>query len=166
MSGKYAPPKDANINPHERIDYFRGVYGFLSNMHSCSVHWKGITYPSSEHAFVASKIKLTGKLGPILARIGVAKIKSPAEAKKFGKTIILYPEWKEEQFEIMKDIVWAKFEQNYGLAKKLIDTGQAELIEGNTWWDLNWGMCNGQGQNRLGQILMEIRDICAYYFEK
>jgi predicted NAD-dependent protein-ADP-ribosyltransferase YbiA (DUF1768 family) len=66
----------------------------------------------------------------------------------------------------MKDIVWAKFEQNYDLAKKPIDTGQAELIEGNTWHDYVWDVCNGQGQNRLGKILMEIRDICVYYFEK
>ena len=30
-------------------------------------------------------------------------------------------------------------------------------IEGNTWNDTFWGVCNGQGQNWLGKILMLVR---------
>ena len=40
----------------------------------------------------------------------------------------------------------------------LLATGDAELIEGNNWGDTYWGKCNGQGLNRLGILLMQIRD--------
>lgn len=32
-----------------------------------------------------------------------------------------------------------------------------ELIEGNAWNDTFWGVCNGVGENWLGQLLMERR---------
>ena len=59
----------------------------------------------------------------------------------------------------MKDIVLAKFTQNQFLKEKLLATGDAYLIEGNTWGDRVWGQVNGVGQNRLGKILMEVRDM-------
>ena len=43
------------------------------------------------------------------------------------------------------------------LREKLLDTGDAELIEGNWWNDTTWGVCNGVGENRLGKLLMQIR---------
>ena len=39
-------------------------------------------------------------------------------------------------------------------------TEDAELIEGNWWKDTYWGICDGVGENRLGQMLMWIRDLC------
>lgn len=164
--GKYDPPADANKNSSVRIDYFRGDYGFCSNMHSCTVWCGGIKYPSSEHAFVASKVKLDGGLLTILHRIKIAKIKSPGEAKKYGKTLTLSPDWETNKVDIMREIVFEKFTQNYDLAEKLLATGSAELIEGNQWWDFFWGVCNGQGHNQLGKILMEVRDFLPEYFAK
>lgn len=51
------------------------------------------------------------------------------------------------------------------IAQALIDTGDAELIEGNTWNDNYWGVCGcarcrsegTKGLNKLGQILMAER---------
>ncbi len=39
--------------------------------------------------------------------------------------------------------------------KKLLSP--EELVEGNWWNDTFWGVCNGEGQNNLGKILMKIR---------
>ena len=39
------------------------------------------------------------------------------------------------------------------------DTNNEELIEGNTWNDTYWGVCNGRGQNHLGKILMKVRSL-------
>lgn len=39
----------------------------------------------------------------------------------------------------------------------LLDYFAAELIEGNTWGDRIWGVCDGVGENRLGKILMRVR---------
>jgi hypothetical protein len=33
------------------------------------------------------------------------------------------------------------------------------LIEGNTWGDTFWGVCNGVGENNLGKTLMNVREI-------
>ena len=52
----------------------------------------------------------------------------------------------------------AKFFQNEDLGQKLMNTGDAVLIEGNYWGDRYWGVCNGEGQNKLGKILMKIRE--------
>ena len=57
----------------------------------------------------------------------------------------------------MFDLVLEKFKQNPELKQKLLETGNQELIEGNTWNDTFWGVCNGQGQNWLGKILMLAR---------
>ena len=51
----------------------------------------------------------------------------------------------------------AKFTQNPGLLDKLLATGDAELVEGNTWGDQVWGVCDGVGENHLGKTLMRIR---------
>ena len=59
--------------------------------------------------------------------------------------------------KLMFDLVTEKFKQNPELKQKLLETGNQELIEGNTWNDTFWGVCNGQGQNWLGKILMLVR---------
>lgn len=61
----------------------------------------------------------------------------------------------------MKDILICKFKQNPDLAQKLIATGDSILVEANDWGDTYWGYDtdNNYGKNRLGYILMEIRDL-------
>ena len=62
----------------------------------------------------------------------------------------------------MKDIVATKFSQNTDLKQKLIDTYPNILVEGNTWGDTYWGVDitkpNKPGNNKLGEILMEVRE--------
>jgi len=38
-----------------------------------------------------------------------------------------------------------KFESNLNLRMQLIETGGDEIIEGNDWGDIYWGVCNGIG---------------------
>ena len=52
----------------------------------------------------------------------------------------------------------AKFTQNEELKEKLLATENEELVEGNTWHDTYWGVCNRRGKNKLGKILMRIRE--------
>lgn len=58
----------------------------------------------------------------------------------------------------MTEVVEAKFTYNPNLKQMLLDTGDAELVEGNTWNDKYWGVCKGVGQNKLGKILMMLRE--------
>ncbi len=57
----------------------------------------------------------------------------------------------------MAELLLQKFE-NPDLAEQLLVTDEKYLVEGNTWNDTLWGVCNGRGRNLLGIMLMEIRE--------
>lgn len=133
------------------IDLFRGTYFYLSNFYNCPIGLDGFKYQNAEAAFQAQKTKSPTEKA-IFASL------SAAEAKKMGRKIILRPDWEAIKDNIMFKVCRAKFQQNPLLAAQLIATGDALLIEGNTHGDVYWGVCKGQGQNKLGIILMHIRD--------
>lgn len=132
------------------IESFQGDFRFLSNFFPAPVTIDGITYKNAEAAFQASKT----------TDVEVKKQFSNldgAAAKSLGKKIQLRSDWENVKVAEMQRIVIAKFEQNAGLKQRLADTGNAELIEGNTWGDTFWGVSKGQGENQLGKILMSLR---------
>lgn len=131
------------------INSFRNEYYFLSNFYPCKVKYYGFWFNSSEAAFQAMKCPERAEEFCIL---------SPSDAKKLGQKVKLRDNWEEIKDFIMKDIVLAKFSQNKNLKQKLFNTVKEELIESNNWGDTYWGSCNGKGQNKLGKILMEVRD--------
>lgn len=65
-----------------------------------------------------------------------------------------------KSLEIMESILRAKFEDNPHLMKKLVETGNAILINGNNKGETYWGtdLYSWKGDNNLGKILMKIRD--------
>lgn len=113
--------------------------------------YHGIAYPTSEHAYQASKTLNEN------SRMNISILGTPAEAKKYGKSVQLRPYWDEMKISEMKEIVRAKFMQNPSLQEKLLATSDLLLEEGNTWGDTYWGICKGEGENHLGIILMELR---------
>lgn len=135
----------------EIIDSFNGKYRFLSNFYECNVHYEGITYPSSEHAYQAAK-----SINPEVRKY-VAKLPSPSVSKRFGSQIYLRDDWDYIKLSIMRQIVFDKFAHNTDLKNRLLATNSAILIEGNTWNDTYWGMCDGVGDNNLGTVLMQLR---------
>lgn len=134
------------------IAEFKGAYRFLDNFYPAHLKWEGIEYPTSEHAFQAAKT-LDREF-----RKQIAKIDSPFQAKKMGRAVVLRTDWEERKYELMEEIVSAKFLQNPALAQKLLATGDALLEEGNHHGDVTWGTVDGQGKNWLGKILMSIRE--------
>ena len=135
------------------IGSFSGQYRFLSNFWPCSIKWEGSEWKSSEHIYQAMKTLDQSQ------RTYIRNLGTPGEAKRVGAEIILRPDWNKVKFATMSNIVTVKFCQNPELMEKLKETGDAELVEGNTWGDTYWGQCPiGNGKNQLGKILMEIRD--------
>lgn len=141
------------------IDSFRDDYFFLSNFFLCNITIGGITYGSAEAAFQAQKV-LDDEEKKRFIDI------TPLQAKRLGKKVELRKDWEEVKVNIMKEVVRCKFFQNLNLAEKLLQTGDAELIEGNKWRDYFWGMCNGKGKNNLGKILMEVREEVKKLYNK
>lgn len=135
------------------IDKFDGEYAFLSNFFNSNFTLELQIWPTVEHWYQAHKTK-----NFVMQEI-VRHSNSAYLAKKQGRKLLLREDWNDDlALEIMYQGVKAKFDQNYLLRKKLVATGDAELIEGNTWNDTFWGVCNGRGKNNLGKILMRIRE--------
>jgi N-glycosidase YbiA len=133
------------------INRFNDQYHFLSNFYIHKIEYEGIKYPSNEHAYQASK-SLSEDI-----RIEISKLSTPGQAKRIGNSIKLRDNWDQIKYDIMKEIIDIKF-QDFDLMLKLQNTGDEELVEGNYWGDIIWGVCNGIGSNWLGKILMEIRE--------
>lgn len=134
----------------QSIEKFDDQHEFLSNFHACPIEYEGIVYPTTEHAFQAAKSLDDTE------RRKVAAAKTPGTAKRMGKMVQLRPHWDIIKTKVMEDILRIKFAKPH-LRELLKATGDAQLIEGNTWNDRFWGVYRGQGQNWLGKILMKIR---------
>jgi ribA/ribD-fused uncharacterized protein len=139
----------------KKIYEFNGEYDFLSNFYHSEIKIEGIIYPTAEHAFQALKsVNMTD-------RIKIAHLDTPGQAKRAGQKVQLRPDWENIKTSIMKQVLIAKFIQNPDLGEKLLATKGFTLEEGNTWNDRVWGICppkTGYGENRLGKLLMEIRE--------
>lgn len=138
---------------HDTITSFRDEYEYLSNFYEVDVQWDGRTYRNSEAAFQSAKT-----LDPQIR--DSFTLLDPLSAKRKGRQVTLRPDWEAVKTTIMETVVRAKFKQHPDLAKRLMETGHAELVEGNDWNDTCWGMDlrTGEGENRLGKILMGIRE--------
>ena len=135
------------------INDFRGKYFFLSNFFESPVTYKGITYRNNEAAFQAQKVSKEDEQKTYSDL-------NPSEAKKKGRHVTLRKDvdWDSVKTTYMYEICLAKFSQNKELKNKLLATGDKHLEEGNTWGDRIWGTVNGVGENRLGKILMKVRE--------
>lgn len=136
------------------IDKFRGVFSFLSNFYPADTGFDGEVYPSAEHAYQASKTINKEERAKILFA------ETPGKAKRLGATLTLREGWDDMRVEVMASILKSKFE-NPELRTRLLETRGLPLIEGNTWGDTFWGVCNGMGKNHLGRLLMLLRDEIA-----
>lgn len=132
------------------IDSFQGDFRFLSNFWPAKVKLDGIEYPTVEHAYMAAKT-----LDPII-RSKVQKLTTAGAAKRFCKTVQLRADWESVKVSVMLDLLQQKFSVE-PLKSLLLSTGEAELVEGNTWGDVFWGVCKGKGLNTLGKLLMQVR---------
>ena len=131
------------------IKEFQNEARWLSNFHPVRVKMYGIEYPSVEHAYQAAKeVNPTQRLRYLNC--------TPGNAKRLGRKAELRPDWNEVKLLVMEELVRRKF-AHPDLRNKLLQTGNTELIEGNTWHDTFWGVCNGIGENHLGKIIMKIR---------
>jgi hypothetical protein len=81
---------------------------------------------------------------------------SPGLAKRVGRTLELREDWEQVKEAIMELLLWEKFKDE-PLRTQLLETGTASLVEGNYWGDRYWGVCRGEGKNRLGVLLMRVR---------
>ena len=130
-------------------------YYEFTNFYPCVVRIDGKDWPTTEHYFQAQKFIGT----PYVEK--VRKLQHPRDAFQLSRDPRV-SRWRRTDWESVKDDIMlkalhVKFSKNSRLRKRLLDTGTRELIE-HTSNDSYWGDGgNGTGQNKLGQLLMEVR---------
>ena len=135
---------------------FHGDHFFLSNFYQAQFSWDFWSYWNSAEAAFQSAKCTSDEERRKFTELSI----TPTIAKRMGRQVQLRTDWEQVKDGIMEAIVHAKFFQIEPLARKLMATGNAELIESNTWGDTYWGvdLHTMHGQNKLGKILMKIRD--------
>lgn len=144
---------------------FYGEYSYLSNQYPSRIVMNGQRFLCAEQALYYFKGVICQHEDTSLE---IKKMIEPSDMKILGEKIPTCAEWENKKDKLMKSILQHKFEQNKKLRSKLIGTGRLCLQECST--DMYWGTGQGldspnwlksynyRGQNRLGQLLEEVRE--------
>lgn len=145
--------------------------GPFSQFHASRFRVDGRDYICAEQYMHAEKARLFGDIA-MADRIMASD--SPHEHKMMGARAAGFEQdlWDAHKVAIVTAGNLAKFGQNAGLRRRLLETGDAILAEANSK-DFIWGIglaeddpaaldpARWQGQNLLGQILMSVRTALA-----
>lgn len=140
----------------------------LSNNYSSTIYVREVRYRSVQQMYQALKAKTFGDL---TAYTMIMKSWSPKTQSEIGSTVDNFncDIWQKKADTIMEQALRLKFKQNLNERKFLLDTGKAALIFASKY-EPYWGNGlsisdegnadpkNWQGRNRLGELLMKIRD--------
>lgn len=132
-------------------DFSGPLYRFLGNFSKYSVTIEDLTYPTAENAYQALKCH------DMEVRKQFTTL-SPEAAMILGRAIVSWSHISDEQrLENMKRVLFDKFRPGRLCWLKLMATRGRQLSEVNTWGDRFFGVCDGEGEDHLGKILMKIR---------
>lgn len=127
-------------------------HGYLNNFDKNPIFVFGRKWKTVEHAYQAQKTHDQKEYDAIW------KAETPREARNLGQTVTLRKDWENVKDSVMKECVRAKFSQHKELQEQLLSTGDEEIIEDSPI-DWYWGCgADGKGKNKLGKIIMEIRE--------
>ncbi|OOE64886.1 hypothetical protein BZG20_13760 [Salinivibrio sp. IB868] len=129
-------------------------WGEFSNFSRHPVFIDGVIWPTTEHYYQAQKFQSKKHREQIRCAASPMLAKSIAHQllEQFGRT-----DWVKVRDSFMLTALRTKFSQHPDLADKLRNTGARLLVE-LTKNDEYWGdPGDGSGQNRLGQLLMQVR---------
>ena len=155
----------------------------FSNFHEAMFAFRGMDWPSAEHAYQYFKLIFFGARGMAshIARWADTHV-TPLECKRMGRlprgpngpSPQRKARWEQIKYNLMVQIQKAKFLQNWELGQILISTGDLLLVEAST--DRDWGVGYsienfrlGQvphpvnvswGNNKCGECLMQVREVC------
>ncbi len=129
-------------------------FGEFSNFSPHGFEENGQKWPTVEHYFQAMKFPADPEY-----QERIRTTPSPMVIKRLGQTrkVRLREDWEAVKEEVMLYALRRKFEHPV-LRELLLSTGDAHIIEDSPW-DAYWGCGkDGTGKNRLGVLLMELRE--------
>ena len=124
---------------------------FLSAFDERGFNDRNIYYKTVEHWYQANKCYRADEFRRV---VGAS---TPQEAKRLGKGAPADLA-RESSLNAMYDGYQKKFAAHPKLARKLMETGDRELVHFAPWGDTYWGVGKDmQGENQQGKVLMRIR---------
>lgn len=154
------------LDTDTQVFFYEQDHYYLSNFSAFRLRWNRvgteIDFDTSEHAYQFMKF-YGGSEDTSASRAGVRydilHTRSAHDAFKLAESYksLVSSTWPGLRVQVMRQILIAKAGQHEYVRRKLIETGERELIE-NSWRDDFWGWGpNRDGQNMLGKLWMEVR---------
>lgn len=150
------------LDTDKQAFFYENEFYPLSNFSAFHVTVWGRDFDTAEHAYHWKKFCDTN--AAIATRIRCAR--SAHEALKIAQNHKgeRRRDWDEKKIQFMQEILCAKLAQHEYVKRKLLETGNRELVE-NSWRDDFWGWGeNRDGQNWMGKLWMDLRSrfgICS-----
>jgi len=144
------------LDTDTQVFFYEHDYYPLSNFSAFSLRWMGHKFDTSEAAYHFEKFC---DVRPNIA-LEIKNAPSAHEALKIAERnkSERRPDWESRRVMVMRMILYAKAEQHEYVYRKLLATGDRELVE-DSWRDPFWGWGpNRDGQNMLGKLWMEVRE--------
>lgn len=142
------------LDTDKRVRFYEHDFYVLSNFSAFTLYWCGHRFDTSEAAYHWEKFPAEQDI-----RDAIRCAPSAHEAFKIAERnkAARRPDWDEVKLDIMRGILRAKADQHLYVRRKLLATGDRELVE-DSWRDDFWGWGPSRdGRNWLGRLWMEVR---------
>jgi predicted NAD-dependent protein-ADP-ribosyltransferase YbiA (DUF1768 family) len=151
------------------ITQFKGKYDFLDPAYYCLAEYDGVIYNSAEAAFLASQYD-----APYFRSMFRNTALPIWRARELAMRLQKRRDWTPDlSLELMRQITLDKFSRSPNLRSLLLATSHERIVAENNRHEQFWGRCiyntrSGKygrkdaclvpGSNRLGEILMSVRE--------
>ena len=143
------------LDDDRRVRFYEQEFYVLSNFSAFRVLWRGVDFDTSEAAYHWAKFP---HLPLLQAEIVAARSAHGAFKLAEANRGLARPDWPDVRVGAMWEILREKALQHEYVRRKLLETGDRELVE-DSWRDSFWGWGPGQdGENMLGRLWMEVRE--------
>lgn len=142
------------LDTDTQVFFYEQDFYVLSNFSAFTLMWKGIRFDTSEAAYHWEKFPDEQEV-----RDMIVAAPSAHEAFKLAESqkVFRRQDWDLVKVDVMREILREKARQHEYVRRKLLATGERELIE-DSWRDNFWGWGpNRDGRNMLGKLWMEVR---------
>ena len=164
-----------------KVEFFGATnrpYGIFSNFYTRPITIDNTVYPTVEHYYQSQKFDdvtysdiVRSASTPYKAKLLASQRvyhdgnDTPTWRQEINEAIMqhkrrgvrLRTDWEDVKEAVMATGLRAKFEQHVDFRKLLLKTDNREIVEASPY-DSYWGLGRaGNGQNRLGHLLMELR---------
>lgn len=143
------------LDTDTKVFFYEQDHYYLSNFSAFRVSVDGLWFDTSEAAYHWHRFypEQRAHRRAILGAVSAHEAFRYAQDNKADQR----PDWDAIKVDVMRAILRAKAAQHEYVTRKLLQTGDRELIE-NSWRDDYWGWGpNRDGQNMLGKLWMQVR---------